>query len=207
MRGVGELDVGERRRGATTRIEPAPYDVTCPYLLLDIRDRDEYDQCHIIPALSYSKAYLSRATNYESKEMLQFKNREGKIIVLYDEDEKIAPIAASTLVQRGYDNVFLLSGGLKVASKLFPHGLISGTLPISITGSKPRNIQPASQNCFTNDDVNKIEIYLDNVLQDSDRGSRMSSSSSKASVASSRQGGSASSRASLVSTDRPAFRP
>jgi len=39
------------------------------------------------------------------------KNREGKIIVLYDEDEKIAPIAASTLVQRGYDNVFLLSGG------------------------------------------------------------------------------------------------
>ena len=49
MRGVGELDVGEQRRGATTRIEPAPYDVTCPYLLLDIRDRDEYDQCHIIP--------------------------------------------------------------------------------------------------------------------------------------------------------------
>jgi len=30
---------------------------------------------------------------------------------LYDNDEKIAPGAATTLVQRGYDNVFMLSGG------------------------------------------------------------------------------------------------
>jgi len=30
---------------------------------------------------------------------------------LYDNDEKIAPEAAATLVQRGYDNVFMLSGG------------------------------------------------------------------------------------------------
>ena len=35
----------------------------------------------------------------------------GKIIVVYDDDEKIAPKAATTLVERGYDNLFLLSGG------------------------------------------------------------------------------------------------
>jgi len=33
------------------------------------------------------------------------------VIVLYDNDEKIAPAAATTLVQRGYDNMFMLSGG------------------------------------------------------------------------------------------------
>jgi len=33
------------------------------------------------------------------------------VILLYDNDEKIAPGAATTLVQRGYDNVFMLSGG------------------------------------------------------------------------------------------------
>jgi len=33
------------------------------------------------------------------------------VILLYDNDEKIAPAAATTLVQRGYDNVFMLSGG------------------------------------------------------------------------------------------------
>ena len=39
------------------------------------------------------------------------KNKPGKIIVIYDEDERIAPMAATTLVQRGYDNLFMLSGG------------------------------------------------------------------------------------------------
>jgi len=33
------------------------------------------------------------------------------VILLYDNDEKIAPAAATTLVQRGYDNIFMLSGG------------------------------------------------------------------------------------------------
>jgi len=33
------------------------------------------------------------------------------VILLYDNDEKVAPAAATTLVQRGYDNIFMLSGG------------------------------------------------------------------------------------------------
>jgi hypothetical protein len=39
------------------------------------------------------------------------KNQPGKIIVVYDEDERLGHNAATTLVQRGYDNLFLLSGG------------------------------------------------------------------------------------------------
>lgn len=52
--GVGELDL--------YKIEPSPVDLLpesspdvveepypdCPYLLLDVRERDLYDQCHII---------------------------------------------------------------------------------------------------------------------------------------------------------------
>lgn len=38
-------------------------------------------------------------------------NKPGKIIILYDEDERIAPNAATTFVQRGIDNIFMLSGG------------------------------------------------------------------------------------------------
>ena len=41
------------------------------------------------------------------------KNREGRIIVIYDDDERIAHNCATTLVQRGYDNLFMLSGGKK----------------------------------------------------------------------------------------------
>ncbi len=82
-----------------------------PYLLLDIRDRDEYNQCHIITALNYPAAMLSRSINNETKELLLFKNQPGKIILIYDDDERIAPKAATTFVERGYDNLFMLSGG------------------------------------------------------------------------------------------------
>jgi len=39
------------------------------------------------------------------------KNKPGKIIVVYDEDERIAPAVATTFIQREVDNVFMLSGG------------------------------------------------------------------------------------------------
>lgn len=39
------------------------------------------------------------------------KNHKGKIIVLYDEDEQIAPRAATIMTERGYTNIFVLSGG------------------------------------------------------------------------------------------------
>ena len=45
--------------------------------------------------------------------MLRFKNQEGKLIIIYDFDETIAPRVATTLMQRGYDNIFMLSGGFR----------------------------------------------------------------------------------------------
>ena len=60
---------------------------------------------------------------------------------------------------------FLL--GLKVASKVFPNGLITGTLPFSVSGVKPKEVKMANRTSFTNDDINCIEIFLNNTLQDS----------------------------------------
>ena len=51
--------------------------------------------------------------NYESKDMLKFKNVPGKIIVIADSDEAMAAKFATVLIQRGYDNIFVLSGGLR----------------------------------------------------------------------------------------------
>ena len=44
--------------------------------------------------------------------MLRLKNKPRAVIVVYDDDESIASKAATTLTQRGYDNVFMLSGEL-----------------------------------------------------------------------------------------------
>lgn len=46
--GVGELDVD---KGLVKKEEPSGKDKPypdCPFLLLDVRDRDSYQQCHIV---------------------------------------------------------------------------------------------------------------------------------------------------------------
>ena len=94
-----------------------------PFLLLDIRDQEDYKKFHIAMSKSWPATKLSRAMNYESKEMLRFKNVEGKLIIVVDYDESVAPEFATTLIQRGYDNVFVLSGGVRVAKIKFPEEL------------------------------------------------------------------------------------
>lgn len=98
-----------------------------PCLLLDVRSEEEYNRSHLITAESYPHARLSRSINFESPSMREYRNRKGKIIIVYDYDEYIASSVATTLVQRGYDNVFMLSGGLRVAEIKFPDGLIVPT--------------------------------------------------------------------------------
>ena len=53
---------------------------------------------------------ISRCYDYELPCMLRLKNKPRAVIVVYDDDESIASKAATTLTQRGYDNVFMLSG-------------------------------------------------------------------------------------------------
>ena len=42
--------------------------------------------------------------------VIRLKNKPRAVIVVYDDDESIASKAATTLTQRGYENVFMLSG-------------------------------------------------------------------------------------------------
>ncbi|XP_074684224.1 centrosomal protein of 41 kDa isoform X2 [Strix aluco] len=49
--GVGELDIEkDTPKKVDTQTKDMPYP-DCPFLLLDVRDRDAYDQCHIIGGL------------------------------------------------------------------------------------------------------------------------------------------------------------
>jgi len=177
--GMGELDLN----GPPEHGEKASIDI--PYLLLDVREDDEYRAGHIITAQHYPKAMLSRSVNYETKEMLAFKNHAGRFIVIYDEDERIGPAAANTLVQRGYDNLFMLSGGLKLAKKLIPaDGLVTSN-GVCEAGS------------LNSDSANEIEMHLDNALQ---APSSASSRMSQTSTATSRMSTSRSSARSSAST-------
>ncbi|CAL1539048.1 unnamed protein product [Lymnaea stagnalis] len=211
INGMGEVDLDAPKSAHKPLPMMGPL---CPYLLLDVREKDAYDECHIITAKSYPTAMLARSVNYETKEMLQFKNQTGKIILLYDEDERLSHRAATTLVQRGYDNLFMLSGGMKVAYKLFPEGLFTGTLPQSILddiaqGQKVAKVKieappklPADIESFTPELIDKLCTYLDSSASDRSLSSRVSKS-----AASSKSGRSASIASSTTSVSTLGRKP
>lgn len=156
----------------------------CPYLLLDVREREQYDQCHIIsgmwpqfevelserlkppehsPSLCCSTQFPHRVAVPNDEPLhqrsagicilnihlsAQFffiqqnhfqrvlaaqlvlthklqKNATGKIIIVYDEDERLASQAATTMCQRGFENLFMLSGG-KLSQLMTSHQLEEG---------------------------------------------------------------------------------
>ncbi|NXW22232.1 CEP41 protein, partial [Circaetus pectoralis] len=188
--GVGELDIEkDTPKKVDAQAKDLPYP-DCPFLLLDVRDRDAYDQCHIVGAYSYPIATLSRTMNPYTNSILEYKNAHGKIIILYDNDERLASQAATTMCERGFENLFMLSGGLKVLAQKIPEGLVTGSLPVSCqlaapTGSARKKTSPKMPPAhaenkwrFSADDLKKIKYYLEEEHIPSDTASRLSHGSS-----------------------------
>ncbi|KAM9313027.1 centrosomal protein of 41 kDa [Gastrophryne carolinensis] len=193
IRGVGELDLdinpqkpSRNERSSSMGYADKPYP-DCPYLLLDVRDRDCYDQCHVIGAFHYPTAMLARTMNPFTPEILNYKNAHGKIIILYDEDERIASQAATTMSERGFENLFMLSGGLKVIAQKFPDGLTTGSFPVSCLPqqvesksarkrSTPREPVFFAENKwrFSRQDLENIELHLEKMVMPTDTASRLS---------------------------------
>uniref|UniRef100_A0A8D2PNV0 Rhodanese domain-containing protein n=1 Tax=Zosterops lateralis melanops TaxID=1220523 RepID=A0A8D2PNV0_ZOSLA len=110
--------------------------------------------------------------NPYTNDILEYKNAHGKIIIVYDNDERLASQAATTMCERGFENLFMLSGGLKVLAQKIPEGLITGTLPVSCqltapTGTTRRKNIPRlpptrAENKwrFSADDLQKLKHYL-----------------------------------------------
>jgi len=118
VNGVGELDQDELADKAPQERDRRPF------VILDVRDCEEFSRSHLVYSQSYHHTRLNRAFDYETRDMLRVKNRPGQILVVCDNDESQASKFATTLTQRGYDNVFMLSGGLRVAQLKYPSGLV-----------------------------------------------------------------------------------
>ncbi|EFJ08497.1 hypothetical protein SELMODRAFT_428883 [Selaginella moellendorffii] len=104
-------------------------------LILDIRDKDEFQACHMKGAISYPAPLLRRSVNVFTVEILSFEatqtsfsllfrapqmNKEpDKIIIFYDEDEHTGASTGNLFVEKGVENIFMLSGGKKTFLFLF----------------------------------------------------------------------------------------
>ncbi|KAG7455771.1 hypothetical protein MATL_G00244630 [Megalops atlanticus] len=149
---------------------------------------------HVLSAYSYPVATLSRTMDPYTKEVLEYKNVPGKIIIVYDEDERIASVAATTMCERGFENVFMLSGGLRVIAKKFPEGMTTGSLPTHflrsaashrslLRGPLRHESRPAEVKWrFTSEDLRKIQQYQEEMLMPTASNSQVTLSSKSSSL-------------------------
>ncbi|GFY54337.1 centrosomal protein of 41 kDa B [Trichonephila inaurata madagascariensis] len=163
LMGIGEIDLRNEKQ---KKIVPPKIEKKVPYLLLDVRDRDEFLRSHIKTARHYPAAMLSRSIGYEIEEMKHYKNNRPELIIVYDDDESIASRVATTLVQRGYENIYLLSGGLKLGNEIFPRSLMASVVTghsSSITPVSTVQIKTTSSEYFSQEDVENIERYMEDI--------------------------------------------
>lgn len=112
------------------------FDPSTELLLVDIRDRDEYAKYHIDGALNFPMANLRR--DAFTSVFYEFKNRPGKIIVIYSELEDTRQITAAKLfTEKRFENSYMLSGGLKYFSQKFQNR-IKPELPAHLKPKKAR---------------------------------------------------------------------
>lgn len=119
---------GEEMRFRTPPKSPLAVDDSCEFLLLDVRDGADFEGCHIERGRSYPSAMLSRAVNAFTPEIHRYKNREDRVIIVYDDDERTATHVATVMFERGVDNVVVLTGGLRTFAHRHPD-LIAGSGP------------------------------------------------------------------------------
>ena len=89
------------------------------FLLLDLRDPEEYDFWRIKESLNYPAVNIGR--DKIIPELYRFKNKANKLIIIYMSDERKGTAAATLMTEKGYENVFLLSGGIDQFNEEFHH--------------------------------------------------------------------------------------
>mmetsp|Transcript_7932 Transcript_7932/g.19343 ORF Transcript_7932/g.19343 Transcript_7932/m.19343 type:complete len:289 (+) Transcript_7932:111-977(+) len=81
-------------------------------LVLDLRTEEEYKACHIRGAVSYPSMMMSRSMYQFTPDILQFKNREGRLMVLYDVEERLSASVGTLWYEKGIENFVVLKGGM-----------------------------------------------------------------------------------------------
>jgi centrosomal protein CEP41 len=92
-------------------------------ILLDLREREEYQKWHIRNALSFPA--LSIQQDHVFGQLNLYKNKDDKLLVVYSSDERQGTQQAKIIFEKGFDNVYLLTGGCSVFA-FENHDLIDG---------------------------------------------------------------------------------
>ena len=91
------------------------------FIILDLREESEYERVHVIESISFPAVNISR--DKFTQQLIMMKNKPGKMIIMYHTDERNGIPYANNFFQKGYDNVYFLSGGIEEFEKYHPEYL------------------------------------------------------------------------------------
>lgn len=91
------------------------------FIILDLREECEYERVHVLEAISFPAVNISR--DKFTQQLIMMKNKPGKMIIMYHTDERNGIPYANNFFQKGYDNVYFLSGGIEEFAKNYPDHL------------------------------------------------------------------------------------
>jgi centrosomal protein CEP41 len=80
---------------------------------------------------------------------LRFKNQKDKIIVVYMADERLGTHYSKLLFEKGFDNVYLLSGGVEKFLANYPN-LVEGTKVPEIKKTDKKKSSMSSKSTINN---------------------------------------------------------
>jgi hypothetical protein len=95
-------------------------------LILDIRDQDEFRDYRLMQSRSFPYTYLRQDRVHP--ELANFKNKEAHLIIVVARDDRMGADAAKILVDRGADNVFLVSCPVSEFAEEYP-AFAEGNVP------------------------------------------------------------------------------
>ena len=128
------------------------------YIILDLREECDYERIHLKDSISFPAVNISR--DKFTHQLIMMKNKPGKMIILYHNDERNGIPFANNFFQKGYDNVYFLSGGIEEFAKNYPDYLEGPEKEKYINMKKERDRQAKIAEDKKNLKASKYHPYL-----------------------------------------------
>lgn len=85
-------------------------------LLLDMRGegvnaQKEFNDFHMVGSVSFPHGWINRENHFQA--LNRFKNLDHKVIVIFLDNERHGTSVAKTLSEKGFNNIYLMTGGIQ----------------------------------------------------------------------------------------------